>query len=224
MNNRSTRSPSEATGVRWSLGASVAAAVGASVCCIGPLILLALGISGAWAGTLTALDPLRPLFVAVAVVALGFAFYSVYRPSAGDACGSDGRCRNPRLLRRRRVGVWGAAVIVSALVTAPYLTERLLATEDGDASAAPESAALNQAVLSVDNITCAACTVSVQRSLLAVGGVHEAQVTHQPPQAVVRYELGRVSLEDITRATADAGYPSRADRAGVEALTGTINE
>lgn len=55
------RQVTEATG-RWSLGGALVAAVAASVCCLGPLVLLALGVSGAWASSLRALEPYRPTF------------------------------------------------------------------------------------------------------------------------------------------------------------------
>ena len=48
--------------VKGSLVAGALAAIGASVCCVGPLVLLALGIGGAWIANLTALEPLRPWF------------------------------------------------------------------------------------------------------------------------------------------------------------------
>ena len=47
-----------------SLVAAILAAIGASVCCVGPLVLLALGIGGAWIGNLAALEPYRPAFAA----------------------------------------------------------------------------------------------------------------------------------------------------------------
>src|SRR3546814_5484443 len=57
------------------VGASIAA-VGASVCCVVPLALVLLGISGAWIGNLTALDPWRPWLSAAALLSLGLAFWS----------------------------------------------------------------------------------------------------------------------------------------------------
>lgn len=66
------------------------AAVLASACCLGPLVLLMLGISGAWIGNLTALEPYRPLFIGVGVVALFFSYRQIYRPAAvcqaGEVC------------------------------------------------------------------------------------------------------------------------------------------
>jgi mercuric ion transport protein len=47
------------------LWASVLAAIIGSLCCVAPLVLLTLGISGAWIGQLTALEPYRPIFIGI---------------------------------------------------------------------------------------------------------------------------------------------------------------
>ena len=51
---------------------------GASACCVGPLLLLSLGIGGAWIGHLTALEPYRPVFIVLTVLFLGLAFWKLY--------------------------------------------------------------------------------------------------------------------------------------------------
>ena len=60
------------------------AAILASTCCLGPLVLLMLGVSGAWIGNLTAFEPYRPLFVVAAVVALFFAYRRIFRPAVAS--------------------------------------------------------------------------------------------------------------------------------------------
>ncbi len=65
-----------------------------------------------------------------------------------------------------------------------------------------------EAVLKLDGMTCAACTVHVRQSLTGVDGVQEAKVMLDPPQAVVSYDPAKVSVEALERATATAGYPS----------------
>jgi hypothetical protein len=44
----------------WSMAGDVAAAAGASVCCVGALLPLALGIGGTWIWNLTAMERYRP--------------------------------------------------------------------------------------------------------------------------------------------------------------------
>ncbi|WP_049019712.1 mercuric transporter MerT family protein, partial [Burkholderia cenocepacia] len=64
---------------RKALAAGGVAAILASTCCLGPLVLVALGVSGAWIGNLAALEPYRPVFLGVALVALLFAGRRIFR-------------------------------------------------------------------------------------------------------------------------------------------------
>jgi len=54
-------------------------AIAASSCCIAPLVLFSLGISGAWIGNLTALAPYQPYFIAATLACLGYGYWLVYR-------------------------------------------------------------------------------------------------------------------------------------------------
>ena len=105
------------------LGAT-AAAIGASVCCVVPLVLVLMGISGAWISNLTALDAWRPWFSAAALVCLGWAFWMLYGPAA--RCRTDGICVEPALLRRRRRWLWFAAGLIALLLLFPYYIGWLL--------------------------------------------------------------------------------------------------
>ena len=112
MNSGSTRSSVPAL-----LGA-IMAAIGASVCCVVPLALVLLGISGAWIANLTALDAWRPWFSAGTLVCLAWAFWTVYGPAS--RCRTDGSCAEPRQLHRRRRWLWVATLLISALLLFPY--------------------------------------------------------------------------------------------------------
>lgn len=103
-----------------SLLAGVAAGVGASVCCVGPLVLLALGISGAWIGNLTALEPYRPFFIGLTLLFLGLAFRGLYLlPQAcapGTACAND-----PSIIKRQRLTFWIVATLLLGLLLVPWI-------------------------------------------------------------------------------------------------------
>lgn len=105
--------------------AGVLSAIGASACCAGPLVLVALGLGGAWVSGLRALEPLFPVFVFVALGAFGFAFWRLY--VAPRRCTPDIVCASPRVLRRQRVTFWITLVAAKALILFPFYAPRLLA-------------------------------------------------------------------------------------------------
>jgi mercuric ion transport protein len=102
-----------------SLFAGALAAIGASVCCVGPLVLLMLGIGGAWVAHLTALEPLRPWFIAATLLFLGLAFHHLFlRPRA---CVPGAPCAEPVVLRRQRWIFAVVALAVLVLLLVPWL-------------------------------------------------------------------------------------------------------
>ena len=60
--------------------ATVAAAIGASACCVGPVVLSLVG-AGALGASVSRLEPLRPVFIGLTAVLLGWAFFTTYRRS-----------------------------------------------------------------------------------------------------------------------------------------------
>lgn len=67
---------------KGSLIAGVLAAIGASVCCVGPVVLLALASAGTWVGSLTAMEPYRPIFIGLTLLFLGLAGFPQALPGA----------------------------------------------------------------------------------------------------------------------------------------------
>ena len=95
------------------------AAILASTCCLGPLVLLLLGFSGAWIGNLTALEPYRPMFVAAAVVALFFAYRQIFRPAA--TCAPGEVCAVPQVRTTYKAIFWLVAVLILIAVSFPFV-------------------------------------------------------------------------------------------------------
>ncbi len=106
--------------------AGIAAAIGASACCILPLVLFALGISGAWIGNLVALEPYKPFFIAAAVIFLGAGFYKVYSKPKAEACEEGTFCARPSSDRINKISLWLAAILVGLAILWPYIAPALL--------------------------------------------------------------------------------------------------
>ena len=87
----------------------------ASSCCLLPLILFGLGVSGAWIGNLTQLAPYQPFFIAATIACLGYGYWLVYR-SSKVACAGGEACARPLSNRLVQLGLIVATVLVSAAI------------------------------------------------------------------------------------------------------------
>ncbi len=98
---------------------SVVGAVLASSCCILPLLFLALGVSGAWIGTLTQLEPYKPFFIAVTAIFLALGFWQVYFKPAKD-CAEGSYCARPESGIIIKAALWIATLLILLAATITY--------------------------------------------------------------------------------------------------------
>src|SRR5258708_36759714 len=93
----------------------------ASTCCLGLLVLGALGLSGAWIGNLTLLEPYRPFFIAGALAALFFAGRRIFRPA--KACQPGEVCALPRTRLIYKIVFAIVSVLVFVALIYPYVAK-----------------------------------------------------------------------------------------------------
>jgi mercuric ion transport protein len=100
-------------------------ALAASSCCILPLALFGLGVSGVWIGNLTQLAPYQPYFMAATIVFLGAGYGLVYR-SSKFACADGDTCARPLPNRLVKAGLILATVLVAAALGFDFLAPLFL--------------------------------------------------------------------------------------------------
>jgi mercuric ion transport protein len=93
-------------------------AIAASSCCILPLVLFSLGVSGAWIGHLTRLAPYQPYILAATVACLGYGYWRVYR---AQSCAKGEACAAPLPNRFVNAGLIVATVLVIAALGLDFL-------------------------------------------------------------------------------------------------------
>mgnify|MGYP002141017479 CR=1 FL=1 len=98
------------------------AAILASTCCLGPLVLITLGVSGAWISNLTLLEPYQPLFIGAAVVALFFAYRRIWRPTTDCAPGQV--CALPSVNRNYKLLFWIVVALIVLALGFPLIAPR----------------------------------------------------------------------------------------------------
>jgi mercuric ion transport protein len=100
-------------------------ALAASSCCLLPLALFGLGVSGAWIGNLTQLAPYQPFFIAATIACLGYGYWLVYR-SSKVACAGGEACARPLSNWLVRLGLIVATVLVIAAIGFDFFAPWLL--------------------------------------------------------------------------------------------------
>lgn len=101
------------------MGVAVVSSIIASTCCVIPLILVLIGVTGAWMVNLTALKPLTPVFTAIAILAIGWAGYLVFRPAAVCDATEAAACETARPFTKRIFLV--CAAFIALLLSFPLI-------------------------------------------------------------------------------------------------------
>lgn len=199
---------------KYLLSGALAAAFGAALCCIGPLLFALLGL-GAF-GAASAFHALRPYLLVVAALALAAGFYRAY--FRREACAPGEACATKPVNRAGRVGLWIAVVLVLAFAFSPYYAGRLTAlvvqARQPARAAAPvtrETApvGLEKVTITVEGMTCTSCEAHVQAALRNTPGVRAAEVSYKRGDARIEYDPQQTSVEQIRRAIDATGYKAR---------------
>ena len=104
-----TREQASASARLLAAGSVLGAAL-ASSCCIVPLVLVMLGVSGAWIGSLTALEAYKPYFLVVTALFLAAGFRRVYFTERPE-CADGSYCARPASTRLTKAALWLGAIL-----------------------------------------------------------------------------------------------------------------
>jgi len=115
----------DSTKVRLVAAGGILGAITASTCCIVPLVLFSLGISGAWIGQLTALSVYQPIFITITLGFLGYGYWLVYqKPKA--ACAHGAACARVLPNRIVKTCLWLATALIVLAFAWPYIVPLIL--------------------------------------------------------------------------------------------------
>ncbi len=198
---------------RLAIGGAVVASIAASLCCVGPLLFVVLGV-GAF-GAATAFDSARPYLLGSAVLLLAFGFYRTYFRHE-EACATDEACATKPVNCASRAGLWLASIAVLALALSPYyagtLASRLNNKNVTDAqhtapatqsSSAPNAAApasrTATTTLTVEGMTCASCETTINLALQKTPGVRSASASFERSEVVVEYDPAQVTPSQLAQ-------------------------
>jgi mercuric ion transport protein len=161
-------------------------ALAASTCCIVPLILFSLGVSGAWIGNLTALEPYKPIFIVITLGFLGYGYWMVYRKP--KACAEGETCARPLPNRLVKYALWAStflivialfwnwiAPVVAPILLGPFIVESAMSGVEGvltvsaDVDTRTALVIFDDAITNAEDIAFASTSAGYEAALLPNG-------------------------------------------------------
>ena len=201
--------------VKSYLGVGVFAATASALCCITPVIAMLGGISGI-AATFSWVEPFRPYLIGLTVLALGFAWFQKLKPQGEIDCACDDD--KPGFLQGKTflglITVFAVLMLTfpsysSIFFRATAKTPELPKTEQTDnqiIAATDNKGEYANVVFVVEGMTCKSCEQEVISEVNKLDGISDVKVSFKDKSAVVTFNKGKTSVEQIKKAIDSTGY------------------
>lgn len=191
---------------QWFLGSGVISALAASLCCVGPAVMVALGLGGI--AVFSWFAEYRPWFIGLTIVFLSIAWWLALRPPGackpGAACANSGKSRRTTLI----------LLSVATLAATGFAVYPWIAGNNANATVTSSQAQTNAlpinsrtASFAIPSMDCAACATGIAKVLRKEPGVFAATVTYDTKTAEIVYDPSVTASEKLAAAIAETGFP-----------------
>ncbi|GGG17134.1 hypothetical protein GCM10011344_17220 [Dokdonia pacifica] len=177
------------------------AAIAASSCCIPPVIALIAGVGGS-ASALSWMEPFRPYLIGLAVIAIGYAWYTYLKPKkADDCCEVDAK---PKWYQTKGflIGITLFAVVSIAF---PYYSSIFYPDNKKEVVVVSQSD-IQTVNFDVKGMTCTSCEEHVKHAVNELEGIVNVAASYENANAEVEFDNTKTSKEDIEKAINSTGY------------------
>lgn len=190
---------------KWLFGASVAAAIVASLCCILPIVTAVTGVGVLAVGT--RFEHLRPYFLGATGVLLAGGFFLALRDYR-KACTPGSVCATKSVSRWNSIVLGTVAAVVVGLAAFPYYSGSVARVLVGKSAAnsTVRAASLATITFRIPDMDCPACAVSLSATLQKLPGVKDAKLDVSSRQAVVTYDPSSQNIPSLQKVISDAGF------------------
>lgn len=182
----------------------VITSVGASLCCITPVLALFSGVSGV-AATFAWIDPVRPYLIGLSLVFLGIAWYQKLRPLGQDDCSCEPTMKRPFVQSTSFLSL--ITVLAALLMTFPSYAH-LFYSNKQSAMVTPTAVthAVKQVEFSVVGMGCASCEPEVETEVSKLQGIRFVKASCVKKNTVVTFDSSKTTVAAICQAIDRTGY------------------
>tara|TARA_R110000868_G_scaffold167328_3_gene401601 strand:+ start:1168 stop:1779 length:612 start_codon:yes stop_codon:yes gene_type:complete len=185
-----------------SMGTAVFSAVSLKLCCWGPLLLTGVaGISGS-SVYFSWLIALKPYFLAIAFLSLGFAFYQVYKKKKVDC----GNCETDKpSFFKSKFYVWLVAVFVAVMTLVSYYPQLFHRTK-GNELVIVNQRDIQSVKLGIEGMVCQSCETNINNSVNKIDGVIQIKTSFKKGVSVIEFDSTKTNINDIKKVVQSKGY------------------
>ena len=175
-----------------SLIGAILTALGCSLCCIGPVVLVAFGVTSV--GLFSFIEPLRPYLIVISVGMLSFTYYRVFKKKS-DCCEPDNKN-----LKVQKLFLFLMTPIILGLIVYPQFipNEQLLLQEIDNNETFSE--------WTVTGMTCQGCANGLQNAMANMNGIIKCNVDYSTQTMICKTNPLKISDEKIVELVTNTGY------------------
>jgi len=196
------------TNKNWIVG--IIAAIGASLCCIIPVLALIAGAGGI-ASAFSWLAPARPFLIGLAVIVLSFAWYQKLKPRKIQPeceCETDdlpaGKTAKPKFIKSK--AFLGLVTIFAAVtISFPYYSQIFYPKNEKQIIIVDKSN-LQTAEFKISGMYCGACAEHVKHEVNKLSGIIKADASYENANAQIQFDATKTNLTQIENAINSTGY------------------
>ncbi|MFQ6677982.1 MAG: mercuric transporter MerT family protein [Fidelibacterota bacterium] len=173
---------------------TMGAAFLASICCIGPILMLVLGSTSI--GLFAIFEPIRPIFAVLSILILVFAYFKLFRKERAACCNTEDSRQS---LRKQKRILMGITPFVFVLLAFPYLIGNTHLSNSNDHTGIKSE-------WLVEGMTCSGCAAGMEGSLAATDGMNFCKVSYEKGTMLCYTDDTKLPIDNIPGLVASNGY------------------
>mgnify|MGYP003649763388 FL=1 len=178
------------------------AAVAASSCCIPPVIALIAGVGGG-ASALSWMEPFRPYLIGLAVLAIGYAWYSYLKTKKVDDCCEVGA--KPKWYQTKGFLI-GITLFAAVSISFPYYAHIFYSNNNNKEVIVVSEANVETVNFDIEGMTCSGCEAQVENEVNNLSGIISVSASYDNENATVSFDKSKTTKKDIVKAINGTGY------------------
>ena len=186
-----------------SIGLGILSAITASICCIGPLILIALGFGSL--GLNTIIGKYHGVFLLVGILLLLFSWGRYFRRKK--------RCEIKKCQEKNsRLTLITLAITTIIVLFFAGLNFYTYARTSDNVNKIVSTAGLKTVIIPVEGMTCFICEFSVSKALKKIDGVVNVEASAKEGIAKIAYDAEKTNIDQLITTINQAGYRAKPPR------------